>query len=162
MIRKLMSLPLRTQLILLLTAFSVSMNLGAWGFQYIGGYPPCDLCFYQRYPHWSAAGAGVLALIFGGALFPYLGALSTAATGAIGVYHSGVERKLWEGPTTCTSSSIDGLSADELFNSIMAAPMVRCDEIPWEIFGITMANLNAVFSFGAAILWVVAANMKKA
>ena len=78
------------------TAFSISMILGAWGFQYIGGYPPCKLCYYQRYPHWAAGGFGLLALLFSGALLPYLAALSAAITGAIGVFHSGVERKLWE------------------------------------------------------------------
>ena len=149
----------RRNLILLLTAFSISMILGAWVFQYVFGYPPCKLCYYQRYPHWAAAGFGLLALGIGGSIFPYLAALSAATTGMIGVYHSGVERKLWEGPSTCTSSSIDGLSADELFDQIMSAPMVRCDEIPWEMFGLTMANLNALFSLGAAVLWVVVARM---
>ena len=149
----------RRNLILLLTAFSISMILGAWVFQYVFGYPPCKLCYYQRYPHWAAAGFGLLAIGLGGALFPYLAALSAAVTGFIGVYHSGVERKLWEGPSTCTSSSIDGLSADELFDQIMSAPMVRCNEIPWELLGVTMANLNAIFSLGAAVLWVVATRM---
>ncbi|WP_106607968.1 disulfide bond formation protein B [Shimia abyssi] len=150
----------RRTLILLLTAFSVSMILGAWAFQYIGGYPPCKLCYYQRYPHWGAAGFGILALLFSGVALPYLAALAAATTGAIGVFHSGVERGLWEGPSTCTSGSIENLSADELFNQIMTAPMVRCDEIPWEMLGLTMANLNAIFSLGAAILWLYAARMR--
>ena len=149
----------RRNLILLLTAFSISMILGAWVFQYVFGYPPCKLCYYQRYPHWAAAGFGLLALGISGTIFPYLAALSAAITGIIGVFHSGVERKLWEGPSTCTSSSIDGLSADELFDQIMSAPMVRCDEIPWEMLGVTMANLNAIFSLGAAVLWIIVARM---
>jgi len=150
----------RRTLILLLTAFSVAMILGAWGFQYIGGYPPCKLCYYQRYPHWAAAGFGILALILGGALLPYLGALAAAATGAIGVFHSGVERGWWEGPSSCTSTPIGGLSTDDLFDQIMSAPLVRCDEIPWDILGISMANLNALFSLGAALLWIHAARIK--
>ncbi len=150
----------RRNLILLLTAFSITMIFGAWVFQYILGYPPCKLCYYQRYPHWSAAGFGILALLFRRTLFLYGGAISAAITGAIGIYHSGVERELWKGPSTCTSSDVSGLSADELFSQIMAAPMVRCDEIPWELLGITMANLNALLSFGAALVWIMAAQIK--
>ncbi|MEP2533200.1 disulfide bond formation protein B [Shimia sp.] len=150
----------RNHLILLLTGFSVSMILGAWVFQYVFGYPPCKLCYYQRYPHWAAAGFGILALLFGGVLLPYLAGLSAAVTGAIGIYHSGVERKLWDGPATCTSGNIGGLSTDELFDQIMSAPMIRCDEIPWEMFGLTMANLNALFSLGAALIWIFAARQK--
>ncbi len=149
----------RRTLFVLLTGFSVAMILGAWVFQYVFGYAPCKLCFYQRYPHWAAAGFGLLAIGLGGTLLPYLAALSVATTGAIGVFHSGVERKLWQGPSTCTSSSIQGLSTDDLFDQIMAAPLVRCDDIPWEMFGLTMANLNALFSLSAAVLWVVAARM---
>lgn len=150
----------RKHLILLVTLFSIAMILGAWAFEFIGGMAPCKLCYYQRYPHWLAAGAGVLALLFGGTLLPYIGALATATTGAIGVFHSGVERKWWDGPTTCTSGGIDGLSADELFNQIMAAPLVRCDDIPWEMFGLSMASYNAIFSLGAAVVWIIAARMK--
>lgn len=150
----------RKRLILLLTAFSIAMILGAWAFEFIGGMAPCKLCYYQRYPHWLAGGAGLLALLLGGTVLPYIGALGAAMSGAVGVFHSGVERKWWDGPSTCTSGSIDGLSADELFNQIMAAPLVRCDEIPWEMFGFSMANYNAIFSLGAAIIWVLAARMK--
>ncbi len=39
----------------------------------------------------------------------------------------------------------------------MSAPLVRCDEIPWEMFGVTMANLNALISLALAVIWVIAA-----
>lgn len=144
----------RPQIIGLLTAFSVCMILGAWAFEFIGGMAPCKLCYYQRYPHWLAAGAGGLALLTGAAVFLYAGAIGAALSGLIGLYHSGVERKWWEGPTTCTSGDIGSLNADELFNQIMAAPLVRCDDIPWELFGMSMANYNAIFSLVAAFIWI--------
>lgn len=141
---------------LLLTLASLAMILSAWGFQYIGGYPPCKMCYWQRYPHMAAIAIGALALATKQRLFAWLGAAAMLTTGGIGVFHSGVERKLWEGPSSCTSTSIQGLSTDELFNQIMSAPLVRCDEIPWEMFGLTMANLNALgsFAFAAAWIWV--------
>lgn len=147
-------MPNRQTLTVLLTLGSLAMILGAWGFQYIGGYAPCKMCYWQRYPHMAALAIGALAIASKARLFAWLGAAATATTGGIGVYHSGVERKLWEGPSTCTSSGVDGLSSDQLFNQIMSAPLVRCDEIPWDLFGFTMANLNAMISFAFAGAWL--------
>lgn len=146
-------------LILLLTLASIVAILGAWGFQYIGGYPPCKLCYWQRYPHWLAAGAGGLALLSGMTALAWGGALGTAATGLIGLYHSGVERKLWPGPAACSGGDIGGLSTDDLMAQIMSAPLVRCDEIPWQMLGLTMANLNGIGSLVLAGFWIAAIRM---
>ncbi|MGR3839613.1 MAG: disulfide bond formation protein B [Cognatishimia sp.] len=137
----------------LLTLASAAMLISAWTFQYFG-YPPCKMCYWQRYPHMAAVAIGAVALATGQRLFAWAGALAMFVTSGIGVYHSGVERKLWEGPTSCTSSGTGGLSSDQLFDQIMSAPLVRCDEIPWELFGLTMANLNALFSLAFALLWI--------
>jgi disulfide bond formation protein DsbB len=34
---------------------------------------------------------------------------------------------------------------------------VRCDEIPWQMLGISMAGWNAIISLGLAAVWVMAA-----
>jgi len=146
----------RAQLIMLTAGGSAAILAGAYIFQALG-YPPCKLCWWQRYPHFAAAGIGILALVFRGALLPWLGAIAAAITSGIGFYHSGVERKLWEGPTSCTSSGVEGMSTQDLMDQIMAAPLIRCDEIPWEMFGVTMANLNFLFSAAFAVIWVMAA-----
>lgn len=146
----------RNHVFLLLTGFSVSMILGAWAFEFIGGLAPCKLCYYQRYPHWVAAGFGALTLLSGTIAFAYIAALGAAASGAIGVFHTGVERSWWEGPSTCTSGDVTQMSTDDLFNQIMNAPLVRCDDIPWQLFGLSMANYNALLSLGAALIWIYA------
>lgn len=130
------------------------MLLGAWGFQYLGGLAPCAMCLWQRWPHALAVLAGGVAMVTPlGALLGLGGALATAG---IGGYHTGVERGWWEGPTTCTSGDITGLSPEELLNSIMAAPLVRCDEVAWQMFGLSMASWNMVISLGLAGLWAMA------
>ncbi|MEJ5217327.1 disulfide bond formation protein B [Cognatishimia sp. D5M38] len=138
---------------MLLTLASAAMLISAWTFQYFG-YPPCKMCYWQRYPHMAAVAIGALAYALGQRWLAWLGAAAMLATSGIGVYHSGVERKLWEGPSSCTSSGIGGLSSEELFDQIMNAPLVRCDDIPWQMFGFTMANLNAIFSLIFAVLWI--------
>ncbi|WP_425100641.1 disulfide bond formation protein B [Tropicibacter sp. S64] len=148
----------RKLLIAIAAGGSAALMLGALGFQYIGAMPPCKLCYFQRYGHILAIGAGVLALVWRPKLpLVLLGALGAMSSSVIGMYHAGVEQKWWEGPTTCTSSSIAGLTPEELLAQIQAAPLVRCDEIPWEMFGISMAGWNALVSLGLFLVWVMAA-----
>ncbi len=148
---------LRSFLILLAAGGSAALLLGAFGFQYIGEMPPCKMCYWQRYPHGAAIGIGALALILSGSTLPYLGTLAALTTSAIGAFHAGVEQGWWEGPSTCTSGPVSGLTPEQLMEQIMAAPLVRCDEIPWELFGLSMAGWNAVISLGLALLWFAAA-----
>ncbi len=151
----------RAQLIVVAAAGSAAMLIGAWIFQYFG-FAPCKLCIWQRWPHGIAVLIGAVALVLPYTLLALLGALSAATTGAIGVYHSGVERGWWQGPASCTSGDIGGLSTDELMETILAAPLVRCDEIPWQMLGVSMANLNALISFGLAVIWLLAAHKSRA
>ena len=150
----------RSQLILLATAGSAAMMLGAWGFQYIGHMAPCKLCYWQRYPHLAAIAIGVVALALKTRALAWLGALAALATAGVGLYHTGVERQWWQGPTSCTSGSVDGMSAQELLNQILAAPLVRCDEVAWQMFGLSMASWNAVASLGLAAIWILAATRR--
>ena len=141
-------------------AASLVLMLGAFAFQNIGGMAPCKLCIWQRYPHVIAILLGLLALTFENAklrtLLILAGAVSTATTAVIGIYHAGVEQGIFEGPTSCTSGSIDKLSADDLLNQIMSAPLVRCDDIPWQLVGISMAGWNAIISLVLCALWLMA------
>lgn len=134
---------------------SAALLLGAFGFQYLGDLPPCKLCIYQRYPHGAAVLIGLLMLALPWWGWRYLGALAATTTGIIGAYHAGVEQGWWDGPTTCTAGPIGGLSTDDLLGQIMAAPIVRCDEIPWEFIGLSMASWNAIISVGLAAAWMV-------
>ncbi len=150
-------------LVLTATLGSAAMMLGALGFQYIGEMPPCKMCYWQRYPHLAAVGIGVLAMLLPvGSLtvLLYLGALAALTTAGIGLYHTGVERGFWEGPTTCTSGPIDGLTPEQLMQQIMGAPLVRCDEVPWELFSLSMASWNAILSIALAAVWIAAARSK--
>ena len=62
-------------------------------------------------------------------------------------YHAGVEWQLWEGPAGCTASLAAGASAADLVDQLLATPVVRCDDVPWSLFGLSMAGWNTLFSF---------------
>lgn len=147
----------RLRLILLATAGSAVLLVVVFVFQALG-YAPCKLCWWQRYPHMTAVAAGLVALIWRPVTpVVWFGAASAAATGAIGIYHTGVEQKWWLGPDTCTSDALAGQSAQDLLNQIMTAPLVRCDEVAWSLMGVSMASWNAIASFALMALWIMAA-----
>ncbi len=152
----------RTILIVLAAGGSAAMLAGAFGFQYIGDLAPCKLCLWQRWPHAAAVLIGIMALVARGPVLPGLGALAALSTAGVGLYHTGVERNWWEGPTTCTSTNdVGGLSAEDLMNQIMNAPLVRCDEVAWDMFGLSMASWNMIASLGFVVLWIMAARASK-
>ena len=128
---------------------------GAWGSQLIGGLHPCEMCHWQRWPHYAAVVAAALAFVVPGRsvkLTLIAGAAALiAVSGAIGVFHAGVEYHWWQGITACSMSvSGEGISTDEMLRRILAAPVVRCDAAQWSLFGISLAGFNAIFSLGGA------------
>jgi disulfide bond formation protein DsbB len=133
---------------------------GAIGSQYLGGLVPCEMCMWQRWPHAAAILLGAVAFTAPtqsdrARTFTLLAALAIAISGAIGVYHAGVELGVFEGLTTCTAGG--ALSLDE----IMKVPLVRCDQVQFAFLGISMAGWNAILSLGGAAL-ITALTLRKA
>ena len=133
---------------------------GALGSQYLGGLVPCEMCYWQRWPHAAAIGLAGLAFTAPAPsqrsrTLTLLAAAAIAVSGAIGVYHAGVELGIFEGLTTCALTA-SGTSTADLLNSIMKAPLVRCDQVQFAFLGISMAGWNAILSLGgaAAIAWL--------
>ncbi|MES2539598.1 MAG: disulfide bond formation protein B [Pseudomonadota bacterium] len=145
-------------LILIATLGSVALLGGAFAFQYIGGLAPCQLCLWQRWPHAAAIAIGLVALLTGWRGLALLGVLAALATAGIGIFHVGVEQLWWEGLASCTAGSIEGISAADLLDpSKDVAAVVRCDEIAWQMLGVSMAGWNAILSVVLAGIWVKAA-----
>ncbi len=157
----------RDQLIFLAAASSAAILAGAYIFQWLG-YPPCAMCWWQRYPHFAAVAIAIPALATRGRFWPLMGALSALSTAAIGIYHSGVERHWWAGPSSCTAAGdgIASMSIDALLDPTAdTGQVVLCDQIswrlsdmiPWEALDLTMPNLNAAASLLFALIWLAAA-----
>ncbi|MEL0211095.1 MAG: disulfide bond formation protein B [Novosphingobium sp.] len=125
---------------------------GALVSQYVFGLYPCQMCWWQRYPHIAAIVLAVLALTMkgkgSGDLAVMLAAIAIGISGLIGGFHAGVEYNWWEGVTACSTVAGGGNPLD----AIMNAPVVRCDVAPWSMFGISLAGFNFLISTAAAIV----------
>ena len=142
--------------LMLAAAFgSLALLLGAFIFQFLG-YAPCKLCLWQRWPHAAAVGLGVLVLVLGPlSLLGLLGALAALTTAGIGVYHTGVERGFWEGPSSCTgdANALSGMSGSDLLSLDTPETIIMCDEVAWAFLGFSMASWNVVISLVLAYIW---------
>lgn len=125
----------------------------AYGAEHLGGLRPCELCLYQRWPWWIAAGLAFAALVPAGtarrALLAAAGAALIAGAVLAG-YHVGVEQGWWQGPAACGG----GVAAPETLSELraqMSRPVVPCSEPAWSLFGISMAGYNAVLSAAAGL-----------
>ena len=151
------SAPAAARLIALL--LPAALLAGAFGSQYIGGLYPCEMCWWQRYAHMVAFALAVIAFTAEAPsshsrVFTLLAALAIAVSGAIGVYHAGVEAKIFEGFTQCTATA-KGTNTADLLKQITHAPLVRCDEVQFRFLGISLAGWNAILSLGGAALILV-------
>ncbi len=129
---------------------------GALISEYIFGLYPCEMCMWQRWPHLAAIILALAAmLIRHHKLSKFLildAALAILISGLIGGFHAGVEYGWWEGLTSCATTLPAG---GDILDSIMNAPLVRCDVAPWSLFGISLAGYNFLLSVGGAILILV-------
>lgn len=134
----------------------LALMAGALGSQLIGGLYPCEMCHWQRWPHYAAIVLAALAFVVPGAdarrVLVGLAAFAILTSGAIGVFHAGVEYHWWQGITACsTTLSGSGGSAEDMLARVMAAPLVRCDAPQWTFAGISLAGFNALFSIAGGI-----------
>jgi len=121
---------------------------GALVSQYLFGLPPCEMCWWQRYPHGAALVLALAAFAVRSDWLMRLAALAILVSGAIGGYHAGVEYGWWEGLTRCATGAV--ANGDPLA-SIMNAPVIRCDVAPWSLLGISLAGWNFLISGAAGL-----------
>lgn len=139
----------------LLLVGPAALLAGAYAFQYVGGLVPCEMCWWQRYALMVALALAALGWVLGRSrALLVLAAVAVLANAGIAIFHAGVEQHWWQGITACAATPAGGSNAD-IMGQILAQPLVRCDAIPWSLFGLSMAAWNAVISIlvGGVALW---------
>ena len=140
---------------------AAAMLLIAHGFQHIGGFAPCSLCYRQREAYWAVLIiAAVTALLWyrrpREAITRAIEALIGVAflTGAaVATYHAGVEWGLWAGPTTCVGGGFNPdvlLGTENLDDLGKELGKGACGLAPFRVFGLSMAGMNALVALALA------------
>lgn len=123
---------------------------GAYVSEYGFGLFPCEMCWWQRYPHFIAIALALLSTVAAPKrLWIALAGLAILVSGLIGGFHAGVEYGWWEGITACSNPV--GSGGGDPLEAIMNAPLIRCDVAPWTLAGISLAGFNAIFSVISAV-----------
>ena len=129
---------------------------GAYGSQHLGGLAPCEMCYWQRWPHWAAVALALGSILLStmpdrGRSLVWLAALAILVSGGIGVYHVGVEQGIFI--RTCGGPC--NVPPEQMMECVMR-PRVACDAIQFQFLGISMAGWNAIISVLSAlvILWL--------
>jgi len=148
--------------LILIGSFTLAAILLAFIAEYGFDLHPCELCLWQRIPFYIVLGLTFIAEMARLADTPRnakffrlllaLAVLTLLANTALALFHTGVEQGWWEGLTACGSSNATFGDIDSARAFILGAPLINCAEPALEIFGITMASANIIFSFGLAIL----------
>ena len=143
--------------IIFIISFLISsfMLISAFYLEYFHGALPCDLCITQRWFHGAIiAYSFIIIVIIKKTLISkkFLmigGAILWLSSSSAGLYHFGIEMNFWTGPDGC-SSNID-FSKDTLTYLLNKSP-IKCDEVMFEIFGLSLAGWNTLASFSIFLL----------
>ena len=115
---------------------------------------PCDLCIKQRIVH-------VFILILSLLIFPLytfsklkfimLSILNLLwlVSSSLAFYHFGIEKKLWQGFSECSSNLIFN---ENTLDQLLSKSPIRCDETQFELLYISLAGWNGILSISIFII----------
>ncbi len=138
----------------------VATILGAWFFEYVLKYPPCELCLEERLPYHIVIPLSLLLLIAALVQAPqkiltvgFIAVLIVVLCGAVlGGYHAGVEWLCWPGPTACTGSLNNLNAGGSILGQLQSINVVQCDQAAWRFLGISLAGYNVLISLAMAAI----------
>ena len=127
---------------------SSSLLLGAYFLEFYLSLIPCDLCIKQRIVHVSIL---ILSLLifplftFSKLKFIMLSILNLLwlISSSLAFYHFGIEKKLWQGFSECSSNLIFN---ENTLNQLLSKSPIRCDEAQFELLRISLAGWNGILS----------------
>ena len=119
-------------------------------------HPPCKLCKYQRIPYFLLLILSPVGIYYSSksSIF-YSSIFLLFCVSFIAGFHSLVERKLISFDTGCSSTNNSFENIEELRNFLEKVPIVKCDEILFSVFGLSLANLNLMISIILISLGIV-------
>jgi disulfide bond formation protein DsbB len=118
--------------------------------QYWGGLAPCELCLLQRWPWAVAIVISFVATMVGSRpALPWVALLLAVVftvSDGFAAYHVAVEQHWVQGPTACSGAATAADTLEALKAQLLRQQPVRCDEVAWSLWGISLAGWNLIGS----------------
>lgn len=139
---------------LLLFIGSAFISLSSLGFEHIGGFQPCQLCYLQRHTHYAMVPlAAILILAIRlNAPAPFVRLMLLALSGlllfgaGVGFYQAGAEWEFWLGPSNCANTVEITPNAANLLQQLQKTELISCSVAQIRILGLSFGGWNAVLS----------------
>ena len=144
-----------TALIFILAALSFSL-IAAYIIEYGLGHKPCKLCVYQRIPYFFSIFLILNILLIKKYVKPalLLLALISLSGSILGFYHFGIEQGFFSESLVCEAQNLDNnLSKEEILKQLKEST-VSCKDVTFKVFGLSLASINAIFSFVLLIIFI--------
>ena len=131
-------------LLIIISLIAISSALIA---EYIYGLQPCELCLKQRQPYYLIILVALIIFFIPNLyklLMYVLVQLATIYGIFYSIWHVGVEKKLFQGPTGCSTGLSKSSNTADLKEQTFSKSVISCDEVIWSFFGISAASLNTI------------------
>ena len=144
----------KNQILIVLAIIYSSILVSAYFIQYVLNVPPCQLCYYQRYPYYFATIVIILAFfkkinlkqVFILLLF------TSFVSASLSFYHIGIEQSFFDELGSCTSDTKSN-NAEHLLKELQKQPVISCKNISFQIFGLSLATINFILSIILMLLY---------
>ena len=146
---------INTTLIFILVALSFSI-IAAYTIEYGLGHEPCKLCIYQRIPYFFSILLILNILLIKRYVKPSLLLLVLISLSGLilAFYHFGIEQGFFSESFVCEAQNLDNnLSKEEVLKQLKENT-VSCKDVNFKVFGLSLASINAIFSFALSIIFV--------
>ncbi len=136
------SVSAKTWLVLLALASAAALA-AAYALQYLGGFEPCQMCYWQRYPYMAVIGAAVLGVASRFVRLALAAALLLFLVGTgLSAWHVGVEQGLLALPEGCAAIGTAATVAELRAQLLSAAP--ACDQVTLRFIGLSLSAWNGI------------------
>ena len=144
----------KNQILIVLGIIYSSILISAYFIQYVLNVPPCQLCYYQRYPYYFATIVIILAFfkkinlkqVFILLLF------TSFVSASLSFYHIGIEQSFFDELGSCTSDTKSN-NTENLLKELQKQPVISCKNISFQIFGLSLATINFILSIILVLLY---------
>ncbi len=142
-------------------SFLILFSVGVLGLAYIlehyYGFQPCQMCLYEQKIFMVTGALSLLSLLLLPVRWQYyavivLGFVFLGGT-LIAGYHVAIQQHWVDLPAFCSSQDFSAFdSVEALKEQMLKTPLVRCDQITWSLFGLSLAAYNIIICLILALL----------